>query len=1105
MLSAATALLSALEPLTHPARMRRLAEPIIGAAAIATTLLEDGDPFAGFIGAHLAGVVGEQALLLRALGHAHHSVARRALRQLGPQMPDWPHVVSASSTLPLAMRRKLWKQWSITSTETLSRAQFDEAVAVVGERDAACLLLRLRGTDLQVVLPRYDAGVTGARSLARVHADVVATMIIDRVRAASSTAARTLVWGEMRSWWHLLSREAPAQAVAVAAQHLPPEQVWGSTAMASMIAADPVAFAALMSHRVVGEALTRQAASLPAAFARLDDKTLGTWASTTTDAALLFALRDLSIQRRRRLLISTRATAIADGSLPESLLPYAPREMAAGIARLQRAKPRVAGDPMLALGWCRYLPLAEAKPHLTKASVTSEAAVRALSLSLLASCAGRHARRDQVLEPALEQLDRIKNEQDPVRQQVLQAWALVPASRFTAACAPWLVRMAEHVSGARDTSFGTRHALHQLASRLLVAAARASDRVLVVAAITMMQKSSGVDGAITFTFRDVDVPTTVVTPLIDALRDTIGAAIDRARPDVALALASALGRRAYHNDVIDDWLWRIAKQGKTHVAGQAAELLLQAPGTRDARCEVLLDLEKTFVIVCPTLQRHLHGHRQDLLKPFIDIDKTLKGKFADAKARWCWPHHHQLWRWSPSQQQLLARMWTRAADDPKQLTTTRAHAIGVLASIPLVRAHALVPWINSTEVVVAEAALQSLSCLDHPADASPLLLQHLDSDRARVAMYALQRTLLRSPPSGTKVLLSGVLTSTAKLTAKKEALRLLGSLRIEGGVDVIAGYLGAEVHKDLRVAAGHALRQRTDDPRTQALLRTLATSADTDGPRSIASTSRAAVPPPGRAQHLALLLLCTQHADVRVRELSYQQLPQWAVDDAQAVLSTLVAAVINLDELAWGAAADGLPHLVAVPSPSWSSLSVLLTAPDGPDRDLSGLQRLRHVEGLLSSSPSSLRVGASHLRQLANQWRADERMVVAATKLDVAAIDCTDADAWRGVASAMSTAHPGVHWPSIVNEALSQASDLQRLVPVMTTLQHGAEDEAMVAVAIAALLLSHNHDTALCADALKSLRYHAAKPVRMAASHVYVHQENGRLQQPPTLSSIDYD
>jgi hypothetical protein len=534
MLDAAQTLLAALAPLSHPARLAHLAKPIRDAPAVAASLVDGGDPFAGFIGAHLAGVIGDERVLLRAMSHKHISVWTRAARQLKTRMPRWPAVRDAA--MSIAARRLLWKLWATRSTDTLSKPDFDDAVQRVGERDAACLLVRLDARDVEALLPRYDAGITGARSLTRVHAVTVAAMIRRRLHGADASM-RAATWTNMLSWFALLASEAPLHALSIATEHpLPSSTSWRWLDLGTMLHADPTAFAALLRRNPeLCEAVGSCSAKLRAAFHRLDDETLVHWASTASDGALADALRGLPMRRRATLLLATKKSAIDDASLPLVLLDQAPLEIAADVARRQRSKTPVVNDPIRALKLCAYLPLDEAQPPLTRAAVTAEAGVRALSLSLLATAAGRHRRCDDVLARTFETLDRIKNEQDPVRQLVLQAWARVPAARFTAACAPWLVRIAEHVCDARDTSSSTRHSLHLLSSRVLVAGIASNDNALVQAALQMMQKSAGRDGSVSFTFRDVDVPQRAVLPLIAALQKQVDDAIDRARPDIALS------------------------------------------------------------------------------------------------------------------------------------------------------------------------------------------------------------------------------------------------------------------------------------------------------------------------------------------------------------------------------------------------------------------------------------------------------------------------------------------------------------------------------------------------------------------------------------------
>lgn len=140
-----------------------------------------------------------------------------------------------------------------------------------------------------------------------------------------------------------------------------------------------------------------------------------------------------------------------------------------------------------------YLPAAEVWDRLLAATRRPAAADRALVWPLLVRNAGRTGASGPVAV-LLDDMARLRNEQDPVRSAALRALAAVPAHLFTEAMEPALDRLTADAVEARDSSHATRHALSTLAVRLLREHAVTGRRALVSWPLRTLVRISGSTG-----------------------------------------------------------------------------------------------------------------------------------------------------------------------------------------------------------------------------------------------------------------------------------------------------------------------------------------------------------------------------------------------------------------------------------------------------------------------------------------------------------------------------------------------------------------------------------------------------------------------------------
>ena len=315
-----------------------------------------------------------------------------------------------------------------------------------------------------------------------------------------------------------------------------------------------------------------------------------------------------------------------------------------------------------------------------------------------------------------------------------------------------------------------------------------------------------------------------VRRIAPALLPVLQAWQPRERDNAIFRAAAMFGRRLRAFPALLDILEQRTGDSRAWVASQALHQIARYHRARlPARIPALLRDDPSW-ITQPIVYAYLHRWRQDLLTPFLG-QTAYRGRFSTGKTRFVLPLCNGFYRWTPEQQTIFAGVLEDVIRDEQRDSPAVFMAINQLAALPALEPTQIVQLadLHATRLAARDVALRALGRLD-AGQGIPTLLDALDDDRARIAIYALRRALLQMPTTQALTLLRGV--PRRRVTVAKEVVRLLGELPGGAAYADLLAMAGEDVHRDVRVALLRALWDHLEQPETWPVLEQAATSDD---------------------------------------------------------------------------------------------------------------------------------------------------------------------------------------------------------------------------------------------------------------------------------------
>ncbi|HYO57099.1 hypothetical protein [Archangium sp.] len=1097
------ALLSELDSLGYGARLARVAtlgRDSRGNPALVQLMAEllSSDAHEACLALELARGARDEAVLLRGLTHPSCLVRGRAASFAGSFIQDDAALERLLPELAPFVRRRILKGVALARRGALAARLLPLVLSRHGAAEASILLPTLDADAVRRLLPELEHTIRAWRTLVHRHPDEVLAFLRSRL-AATPERERPIRFTNYRvPLAELLLRHGEAVLVLVR-DFAPPDSLplFVRDRLPRLTRHHPEQVFALLTRPSYRATLLSQ--ELPAGLLRqlrcFSPAQRLTFARALADAPLQLARFLKALPPSERSALFTHAFEGAPPRvLPDALLAVLPHSLRDTEAARQLGLREVREDRDRQLAMQALRAIEHAREPLQKAAFASKAEDRARALSLLVYSTGLSRRG---LAETLTHLSRLKNEQDPVRQATLHALSQVPPSVFEPGHLPAFEALVTYVVEARDTSRGTQMALQEWAFRLIRAHATAPENPLFRFALDTLKRLAGQSGTLALPSLERGLPRGTEHHLFAALHPMIRSASQRESYGLILSLTQALGRRAWNVDMLQAMLEPITGATPDWLAQTAIQLWLAPPRTRDVRVRKLLDRDES-TITFPAVFGHLHERRQEWLDPYLQ-GRSLRGRYSTGKTGWIPPARDGFHRWLPRQQARFRELLLRVARDTERSAWERMSVLHILPRLQEVAVDTLLPFLDSRDVPTVEAALGALAWLDRPEPALPLLLEHLDGDRARVAMYAVPRVAKLVSPKTLSTALGTLLSrEKLKVTVHKEAVRLLGAFRSARGVALLRQQWDKpQLHRDVRIAVGHAARQLLDDPATWELLEAMARSPDAYVAASLLDQSPWQLPTEARPRYAALVLQVSRHPEPTVRRQAFSALPGWSTGVEELVAREAAGRVLDFSGGAeWREAARALVDTTCE-GKSFEQvvacMEALVSAPisesqdAGRERDVPARQRLKTLCQELLSLPRPVRMRLrTHLGEAARVLARDASLWPESAALRLSCLEWREAgSAAKGVLelAAEVREEPLFALALATAVAASVGNPLAEWTPeaLLETADRVTSEAPLAAVELVSAAGQRLHWREDAARRLRALRQHPSAAVRAAA------------------------
>jgi hypothetical protein len=569
------------------------------------------------------------------------------------------------------------------------------------------------------------------------------------------------------------------------------------------------------------------------------------------------------------------------GVLAYQIVASLPTEQRVREGRRHLELPALATRPLVQLPYAAFLPWEEMRALLDTPLHSPNAALRGVALKTLIS-AMRYQRSH--LTDVLQIVRNRRNERDPVRREMLTALAALPHSIWLNEHLDDLAQIISDAFNATDLSHSTAQAIEWLvvhtfpfhpewSANQLAIIYRARGRVNIYRLDRYL------------TDKHVRSIAPVLTPILQSWQN-------RENVGLLLTLAIALDKRLNAIDELVDLLEITLDQTLvSHIANSILHLFLQHCRSRAHLLIPRILTEDKSAITLPSVYTYLHRQRQDLLTPFLG-QYPYKGRFSTGHTRFVLPLNEGFYRWTSTQQEIFAGTLLEVirAKDQNRAIYEWLVTIKRLAAMPAIDFTPLIQLASDEQPAVRDAALRSLGKLD-AGQGIPTLIEALNDERARIAIYGLRSALLSMPQTEALSLLHNA--PLTQVTVAKEVVRLIGELSSEEAYRELLSWETRELHRDVRVALLRALWDYLEEPETWEIFTRAAQSPDPALARGVVHIPADSMSPLTQQRLTTLTATLLTHPTTEVRMATLEWRSQHPITDHEHALFSSLLALLN--------------------------------------------------------------------------------------------------------------------------------------------------------------------------------------------------------------------
>jgi hypothetical protein len=588
----------------------------------------------------------------------------------------------------------------------------------------------------------------------------------------------------------------------------------------------------------------------------------------------------LSVQQRLALYTACeRGWRNAEGVLSITVVGHLPAPQRLQEGRRNLELPALATRPLERLPFAAFLPWDEACALLDTSVRSPDADLRGAALHALITST-RYQRTH--LTDALQFVIARRNEQDPVRCRMLIALADLPHGIWRLEHLDDLARIILDALDATDLSTVSARSLERLVTHLFPFHPEWSARQIA----SIYRKR----GRVSLNRLDGYLSDEHMRHIASELAPLLQSWQQRESDGLLISLAHALGRRLRVFNELLDQLTSVLD----HTLGQSnADWILRllrehAPERLAISVPRLLAEDKSCIVI-PTVSTYLHRHRQDLLTPFLG-QHAYKGRFSTGRTRFVPSWDDDFYRWTPEQQEIFARTLLEIANDQQRATYELLSTIRRLALMPALNPAPLIKLASDNRQPVREAALRALGTLD-AGQGIPTLLEALNDERARIAIYALRNSLLSMPQTEALTLLRNA--PLTRVTVAKEVVRLIGDLKSEAAYRELLAIDQRDLHRDVRVALLRAFWPYVEQYEVWEVFNRAAQASDVALARGVVHIPADGISVYAEKRLASLVAILLAHPESEVRIDVLQRCYQDPLTDNEHLLFTRLLALMS--------------------------------------------------------------------------------------------------------------------------------------------------------------------------------------------------------------------